>query len=562
VSSEIIEFKQTGLTKESLQSAGKVTIISAIFLAFSLSGLPAFCASVIWTVLNMQSILHVSATSAQVFKYCYLMSIGTALPPIALLAAFAWTTRNVDKLSANLMVSEDGVRWKPHSVATGLLLKVFGEQSTLVPWSRIAIVSAGEQLCKLRSEYGLVVDQEAYAKHSRQSVDSEYLTLGQRQHINFVGKNKKGLLKRMVSIHADAMTPESKLQLLSAVQQWAPELAMTEKATAMLTGPTLAKRDVQFTDIWLEVMDASRERKRQSDLAAGDLMNHERYRILNKMATGGQANLYLAADTQLPDTNVVLKEFVLSSAGTEGALNCLAEFENESKIMQSLDSAYFCKLHEIFVEDGRAYLVLDHIPARSLRQIVAESGKLSPPHVVTIAKQLAAAISYLHHLDPPVIHRDISPDNILLSESKALSATEAPTGTEVTGTEAPTEALTESERNTGSEEVKLIDFSVSTRGESDIAGSAVGKPAYISPDQFRGLAKRTNDIYSFGATLFFLLTGEDPEPICQARPSSVCANVGTALDDIVARCTVLDTANGYASIDEVCQALNSITPME
>ncbi len=84
---------------------------------------------------------------------------------------------------------------------------------------------------------------------------------------------------------------------------------------------------------------------------------------------------------------------------------------------------------------------------------------------------------YLHNQKVPILHRDLTPDNLLLDESDAL---------------------------------KLIDFGAAHQFVEGVTGTLIGKQCYIAPEQLRGSASVRSDIYSFGCTLYFLLTGNDP----------------------------------------------------
>jgi serine/threonine protein kinase len=111
------------------------------------------------------------------------------------------------------------------------------------------------------------------------------------------------------------------------------------------------------------------------------------------------------------------------------------------------------------------------------------------------------------------VHRDFTPENLLLAEDN---------------------------------QVKLIDFNVAHRLESASTKTVAGKHSYIAPEQFRGRPTVPSDIYSFGASLYFMLMKKDPEPISKSMPT--CTD---ALAQIVAHCTEPDEALRYASITQV-----------
>ena len=82
----------------------------------------------------------------------------------------------------------------------------------------------------------------------------------------------------------------------------------------------------------------------------------------------------------------------------------------------------------------------------------------------------------------------------------------------------------------------------------------IGKQAYIAPEQLRGKAAKQSDIYALGATIFFLLTGEDPEPLSVSRPSSGIEQ----LDSLVAQCTEMEKEDRPQSAAEILERLEQI----
>ncbi|MBI4533883.1 MAG: protein kinase, partial [Candidatus Melainabacteria bacterium] len=127
-------------------------------------------------------------------------------------------------------------------------------------------------------------------------------------------------------------------------------------------------------------------------------------------------------------------------------------------------------------------------------------------------------------LVPPVVHRDFTPDNLILGADGVL---------------------------------KLVDFNVAHQSESTATGTVVGKHAYIPPEQFRGKPSTQSDIYALGATVFYLLTGEDPEPISTSYPLLHSNEVSPALNEIVACATNIDTKVRYKTIEDLKAALVS-----
>lgn len=285
-----------------------------------------------------------------------------------------------------------------------------------------------------------------------------------------------------------------------------------------------------FTSLWLSSL--TKERVRTEPLEAGDLIGDRRYKVVKQIGAGGQGIAYQAAcieggveSTEL----VVLKEFIIPShAGQTAQAKALDSVHRECELLQSIDHPYVVKLKDNFIEDHRFYLVLEHVQGNSLRTLVNENGPLSDLETMELAVQLLGILSHLHSMSPPVIHRDFTPENIIIAED---------------GTP------------------KLIDFNVARQSESTATRTVVGKHSYIPPEQFRGKASPQSDIYALAASLYFALTGEDPEPISASRPREKILTVSNRLDEIIFRATQLDTEKRYANADKMKEDLLSQVPL-
>lgn len=215
----------------------------------------------------------------------------------------------------------------------------------------------------------------------------------------------------------------------------------------------------------------------------------------------------------------MLKEFILPVyVDVNVRRQALESMQHEAAMLKRMDSPRVVKLIEFFVEDHRGYLVLERIDGLSLRRVVEAEGRMSEERVRELAAQMCSILTYLHSLSPPVVHRDFTPDNLILGKDGIL---------------------------------KLVDFNVAQQTESTATGTVVGKHAYLPPEQFRGRPTPQSDIYAMGATLVYLLIGEDPEPITCSHPILQREEISPELDQIVARATALDTTKRYATIENM-----------
>ena len=350
---------------------------------------------------------------------------------------------------------------------------------------------------------------------------------GKKSHGDYVLKMLGGAGKKKNEFSfrwGDLINPSQRHHLLSALEDRFPQdidLSILEPFRAI-------PQRQSYTEIWLRELSGAPKRDKLTPLHESSHLAEGKYTVLRKVGVGGQATVYLATSTVHPDKDVVvLKEFVLPVYPDLRVRKKAAErFQAEATMLGKLQHPQIAKFLDLFVEDHRAYLVLEHIEGKSLKQLVASEGPLPEKEVRSIALQLCEILKYLHTQSPPVVHRDISPDNIMYG-SDGLA--------------------------------RLIDFSVAQESSSGVTGSVVGKPNYISPEQFRGKPTTQSDIYSFGATLFYLLIGHDPPPISILHPRAEKENVGDRFDAIIARCTQLETAKRYENVDAVLADLQGTT---
>ncbi|HEY9685033.1 MAG TPA: serine/threonine-protein kinase [Drouetiella sp.] len=289
------------------------------------------------------------------------------------------------------------------------------------------------------------------------------------------------------------------------------------------------QKDPSYTQIWLDSLLAPAHREKLLQLESGAALQNGKYVLENKLGAGGQGAAYLAR--RADGTKVVLKEYILPIyVDAKVKRKSLENFENEARMLEQLDSQLIVKLLGFFVEDHRGYLVLEHISGMNLRDYVLQNGVLQEKRVVHFGTLMCDALIQLHSLTPPIVHRDFTPDNIIMS----------------TGTD-------------GAESIKIIDFMVAQQNEESATGTVVGKHSYLPPEQFRGKATPQSDIYALGCSLYFLLTGKEPEPLTTSHPILINDTVSGALDEIVAKATELECEDRYKSAQELRTALMNVS---
>lgn len=311
--------------------------------------------------------------------------------------------------------------------------------------------------------------------------------------------------------------------LLDGLKQWAPNAICEPEAQALLE----PRPETSYTELWISALAAAPERNRMAPLEPGAIVRSGKYEIKSQLGAGGQAIVYLARETERASIKeVVLKEYILPIGVTRKATKEAIEvLENEAKLLERLDHPRIVKLLDFFIEDHRGYMAFERVAGENLRELVRRDGVLSEKKVRDIAIKVCHVLKYLHSQEPPVLHKDLSPDNLILKEDG---------------------------------ELKLIDFAVAQQTQATATALAQGKRSYMPPEQFRGRPTVQSDLYALGCSMYFLAVGEDPEPLSACHPKLMRTELSDGLDFIVAGCTQFDASTRYKSTLEVLSDLERL----
>lgn len=283
------------------------------------------------------------------------------------------------------------------------------------------------------------------------------------------------------------------------------------------TQPSEALLTMSQTEMWEEQMNSCFLSTSFLPLSAGTQLQSGRLTVEKLIGSGGTSAIYRCRAND--GTIVILKEAVVKKDRCEQARQKAEElFAREAEILAKLHHQKIARLIDFFNENGRDYLVVEHIEGINLRQFVAKNGPVGETVVLNWGMQIAEILHYLHHNNPPIVHRDITPDNLLIKDDGSII---------------------------------LIDFGAANEFVSQLTGTLVGKQSYIAPEQFRGKAEPQSDIYALGATLHFLLTGSDPVALSRSHPKLINAEVSQEADALVANCTEIETAKRMGSADQL-----------
>ena len=256
-----------------------------------------------------------------------------------------------------------------------------------------------------------------------------------------------------------------------------------------------------------------------------------RYEVIEKIGSGGMADVYKGRDTML-NRYVAIK--VLKKEFREDE-TFVKKFRSEAQAAAGLLNPNIVNVYDVGEDRGLYYMVMELVEGITLKEYIDRKKRLSAREVISIAIQMCSGIeeAHKHH----IIHRDIKPQNIIIS-------------------------------NDG--KVKVTDFGIARMVTSKTTTTvAMGSVHYTSPEQARGgYSDEKSDIYSIGITLYEMVTGQVPfngdttvevamkhlqEEI--TPPSELVPDIPYSLEQIILKCTQKNAERRYSDVDELIQDL-------
>jgi serine/threonine protein kinase len=251
-----------------------------------------------------------------------------------------------------------------------------------------------------------------------------------------------------------------------------------------------------------------------------------KYKILSSLGSGGFGAVYLAEDTWI-DKKVAIK--VPHRQNLD-----FGELLREPRLLASLNHPNIVSILTAEKQDGVFFIVMEYVAGETLEMIVARDGALELARALDFTCQICNAVDHAHRQN--VIHRDLRPANVLISESGL---------------------------------VKVADFGTSRFLELAAHGTTViGSPPYMAPEQFRGQAVFASDIYSLGVSMYQMLTGNLPyqtpapadlEKLMRGEmispPRLKNARIPRELSDIILRAMAPDITARYQRACDLLEAL-------
>lgn len=259
-------------------------------------------------------------------------------------------------------------------------------------------------------------------------------------------------------------------------------------------------------------------------LEIGSLVDGK-YKILSQVGHGGMSVVYMAINEKANKTwavKEVRKDGVLDFEAVKQGLVA------ETDILKKLNHPNLPSIIDVIDTEDSFIIIMDYIQGNSLNKALEEYGAQPQEMVIEWAKQLCDVLGYLHSRQPPIIYRDMKPSNVMLK----------PDGN-----------------------VTLIDFGTAREfKEKNLADTTcLGTVGYAAPEQFGGMGQTDarTDIYCLGATLYHLVTGQNPcEPPYEIKPiREINPALSSGLERIILKCTQRNPADRYQSAAELMYAL-------
>ncbi len=269
-------------------------------------------------------------------------------------------------------------------------------------------------------------------------------------------------------------------------------------------------------------------------LAPGTLLV-DRYKIVKRIGGGGMGSVYLAEDLNLANRPVAVKEMIEMFADESARAKAIEDFKREAELLAKLDHPSIPTIYQYFFDAkrGRYYLVMKYIDGGDLaaRQRAA-GGKVDELIVTKWAIDTCDVLDYIHSQEPPIIYRDLKPANLMIDAR--------------------------------TNRVMLVDFGIARFVAPTQKGvTAIGTMGYAPPELFAGNVEKRSDIYSLGATMFHLLTGQDPQdnPLLifdftkNPKPRQINPAITPEMEELLCRSVEHKPENRFASAADFGETL-------
>lgn len=278
-------------------------------------------------------------------------------------------------------------------------------------------------------------------------------------------------------------------------------------------------------------------------LTTGTILS-SRYEILSVLGKGGMGSVYLAQARELGNKKVAIKELELVGFAPEELPKAVEQFKKEARFLAHLEHPNLVPVSDFFTVDGKHYLVMAYVEGEDLQRKMAARGKsFAWDEIKDWVWSLIEVLAYLHDHDPPILFRDLKPSNIMVANSGRLH---------------------------------LIDFGIArtarTGDRTCTFLQGTGTRGFSPLEQFgcEESCDNRSDIYSLGATLYYLLTGKRPpdaiERVAQKKKVKPASDFQPTLpagfDAVLEKALAISAEDRYQSVQEFGAALRALKPMK
>ncbi len=265
-----------------------------------------------------------------------------------------------------------------------------------------------------------------------------------------------------------------------------------------------------------------------------------RYHILEQLGEGGMATVYKAYDTRL-ETDVAVKVIRTENLTLGTMERTLKRFEREAKSLARLTHPNIVKVTDYGEFEGKPYLVMPYLPGGTLKEHIKQ-GQIPWQEAVRLILPIAQALEYAHENN--IIHRDVKPSNILLTEKGQPMLTDFGVA-------------------------KLFDMEAT----ADLTGTGmgVGTPEYMAPEQWQGQVGEQTDVYALGVVLYEMVTGRRPytadtpaalllkqanDPL--PRPKRFTPGLPDTVERVILKALAREIGNRYQTMTLLTKALQKV----
>lgn len=307
------------------------------------------------------------------------------------------------------------------------------------------------------------------------------------------------------------------------------------------------------------------------------------YEFIEKIGAGGGGEVYKAYHKRL-QKNVVIKKI---HSNITDVINPRAEAD----ILKNLRNTYLPQVFDYVIQDGEVFTIMDYIPGKTFRQLLDEKQTFHKKQILKWAKQLTEVVSYLHTQNPPIIHGDIKPDNIILTPEDNICLIDFNISSGEEKGEAHTIGYTdgysppeqynmfqetleikrtiqqEQFDNNADATVLLEELQEETQLQSSITQSqSIEKlqqeenSVNLTRPKIYAVIDERSDIYSIGATLYHIITGRKPEKAgSRIKPIEESnTKIGEGFLEIVKRCMKEKPEDRFKSAQQMLKALQNV----